>query len=98
LPSDKTDVIINEFGQQLNICRRIYLRNGDVYNPSHVDDCVTITLGKAHNEVYDEYYQMHIKNIYGIYYRLNYKDTRYNTIEELVATDEFKNSIRNRVL
>jgi len=98
LPSDKTDVIINEYGKVLKICRRIYLRNGDVYNPSYVDECVTISLYKAHNQVYDEYCQMYIKNIYGIYYKLNYKDTRYNTIEELVATDEFKNSIRNRVL
>jgi hypothetical protein len=98
LPENTTDVIINEYGQQLKICKRIYLSNGDVYNPSHVDSCVTINLYKAHNEVYDEYYQMHIKNIYGIYYKLNYKDTRYNTIEELVATELFKNSIRNRVL
>jgi hypothetical protein len=95
---ENTDVIINEYGEQLKICRRIYLSNGDVYNPSHVDDCVTISLYKAHNEVYDEYYQMRIKNIYGIYYKLNYKDTRYSTIEELVETDLFKNSIRNRVL
>jgi hypothetical protein len=98
LPSDKTDVIINKYEQHLKICKRIYRSNGHVYNPRGYDDCVTISLYKIIENVYDNYSQKYRKNISEISYRLNYTDARYKTIEELVATDEFINSLINRVL
>ena len=98
LPQDRTMVKINTYGCVLYICRMQYLSNGQPFINDHPESCVTIDVEKKRNNYKDEYSQKWRNEYTNLYYTLNYGKVEYSTIEELCATDEFKDTLRKRVL
>ncbi len=98
LPEDRIMVKINTYGCVLYICRIQYLSNGELYINDDTDRCVTIHLELKRNSYKDEYSQKYRGKYTNLYYTLNYGKVEYSTIEELVSTDEFKDTLRTRVL
>ena len=98
LPEDRIMVKINTYGCVLYICRIQYLSNGQLYINDDTDRCVTIHLELKRNSYKDEYSQKYRGKYTNLYYTLNYGKVEYSTIEELVSTDEFKDTLRKRVL
>lgn len=96
LPEDKVLIKIN--GRQIKICRIQFLSNGELYASESLERCVTICVKIKYKDFYDEYSQKFRYRYTGIYYELNYGKVEYSTIEELCATDEFKETLRKRVL
>ena len=96
LPEDKVLIKIN--GRQIKICRIQFLSNGELYASESLERCVTICVKIKYKDFYDEYSQKFRYRYTGIYYELNYGKVEYSTIEELCATDEFKDTLRKRVL
>ena len=90
LPKDRIMVEINTYGSVLSICRMQYLSNGQIFINDHHESCVKIEVVLKKKSYWDEYTNL--------YYRLNYGKVEYSTIEELVSTDEFKDTLRKRVL
>ena len=99
LPRDRTLIETNTYGSVLSICRKEYLSNGQLYASTHHEDCVKIEVALKKKSYWDEYSQKHRDEYTNLYYRLNYnRGKEYSTIEELCATDEFKDTLRKRVL
>lgn len=98
LPKDRIMVKPNFYGSQLQICRIQFLSNGQLYVRELPDSCVTINVHLKKKSYWDDYSQKHRDEYTNLYYRLNYKDVEYSSIEELVSTDEFKDTLRKRVL
>ena len=99
LPQDKTMIDINPYGCVLSICRIQYLKSGQIFTNDHHESCVKISVEKKKNNYWDDYSQKHRTEYTNLYYILNYnRDKEYSTIEELCATDEFKDTLRKRVL
>lgn len=99
LPEDRIMVKINTYGSVLSICRIQFLSNGELFINDHHESCVKIEVVLKKKSYWDEYSQKHRDEYTNFYYRLNYdRDKEYNTIEELVSTDEFKDTLRKRVL
>ena len=98
LPEDRTMIKINTYGCVLYICRMQYLSSGQIYISDDTDRCVTIHLELKRNSYKDEYSQKYRGKYTNLYYTLNYGKVEYSTIEELVSTDEFKDTLRKRVL
>lgn len=98
LPQDRTMININPYGCVLSICRIQYLSNGQLFTNDHHESCVKIDVEVKKKRYWDEYSQKHRDEYTNLYYTLNYGKVEYNTIEELVSTDEFKDTLRKRVL
>lgn len=98
LPQDRILIKTSFYGCTLYICRMQFLSNGQMYASDHHDNCVTIDVELGWRENWDEYSQKYRTEYTNLYYRLNYKKVEYSTIEELCATDEFKDTLRKRVL
>tara|TARA_R110000868_G_scaffold68492_1_gene202441 strand:+ start:10268 stop:10798 length:531 start_codon:yes stop_codon:yes gene_type:complete len=99
LPQDRTMVEINTYGCVLSICRIQYLSSGQLFINDFHDSCVKISVELKRKSYWDEYSQKNRGKYTNLYYRLNYnRDVEYSTIEELCATDEFKDTLRKRVL
>jgi len=98
LPKDRIMVEINTYGSVLSICRMQYLSNGQIFINDHHESCVKIEVVLKKKSYWDEYSQKHRDEYTNLYYRLNYGKVEYSTIEELVSTDEFKDTLRKRVL
>lgn len=99
LPADRITVQPNFYGSQLKICRIKFLSNGQIYISDFHDSCVTINVELKEGKGYwDEYSQKHRDEYTNLYYRLNYGKKEYSTIEELCSTDEFKDTLRKRIL
>ena len=98
LPQEKTMININPYGCTLYICRIQYLSSGQPFTNDHPNSCVTINVHLKKKSYWDEYSQKHRDEYTNLYYRLNYGKVEYSTIEELVSTDEFKDTLRKRVL
>lgn len=98
LPEDRILININLYGSQIKICRIQFLSSGQLFINDHYESCVTINVYLKKKSYWDEYSQKHRGNYTGICYKLNYRDVEYSTIEELCATDEFKDTLRKRVL
>ena len=99
LPQDKTMINTNPYGCVLSICRIQYLKSGQIFTNDHHESCVKISVEVKKKSYWDEYSQKHRDECIHLYYRLNYnRDVEYSTIEELCATDEFKDTLRKRVL
>ena len=98
LPKDRIMVEINTYGSVLSICRMQYLSNGVIFINDHHESCVKIEVVLKKKSYWDEYSQKHRDEYTNLYYRLNYGKVEYSTIEELVSTDEFKDTLRKRVL
>lgn len=98
LPEDRILININLYGSQIKICRIQFLSNGELYASESLERCVTICVKIKYKDFYDEYSQKFRYRYTGIYYELNYGKEEYSTIEELCATDEFKDTLRKRVL
>lgn len=98
LPQDRTIIEVNTYGCVLSICRIQYLSNGQIFTNDHHESCVKISVEKKRNNYKDEYSQKWRTEYTNLYYRLNYGKVEYSTIEELCATDEFKDTLRKRVL
>ena len=98
LPQDRTMININPYGCVLSICRIQYLSNGQIFTNDHHESCVKINVEVKKKDYWDEYSQKYRYEYTNLYYTLNYGKVEYNTIEELVSTDEFKDTLRKRVL
>ena len=98
LPQEKTMININPYGCTLSICRIQFLSNGQIFTNDHPESCVKISVEVKKKSYWDEYSQKHRDECNNLYYRLNYGKEEYSTIEELCATDEFKDTLRKRVL
>ena len=98
LPEDRTIIEVNTYGCVLSICRIQYLTSGQIFTNDHYDSCVKISVEKKRNNYKDEYSQKWRNEYTNLYYTLNYGKVEYSTIEELVSTDEFKDTLRKRVL
>jgi hypothetical protein len=99
LPEDRTIIEVNTYGCVLSICRIQFLSSGQPYINDHPESCVKISVEKKKNNYWDDYSQKHRTEYTNLYYILNYnRDKEYSTIEELCATDEFKDTLRKRVL
>lgn len=98
LPQDRIMVKVNTYGCVLYICRMQYLSSGQIYINDDTDRCVTIHLELKRNSWKDEYSQKYRGKYTNLYYTLNYGKVEYSTIEELCATEEFKDTLRKRVL
>jgi hypothetical protein len=98
LPEDRTMVKINNYGSVLYICRMKFLSSGSCYACDHPDSCVTIDVELKRNNYWDKYSQKSRNEYTNLYYTLNYGKVEYSTIEELCATEEFKDTLRTRVL
>ena len=97
LPRDRT--LIKTSSYTISICRMQFLSNGSCYASDHHEECVKISVELKRKSYWDEYSQKHRDEYSNLYYRLNYnRDVEYSTIEELCATDEFKDTLRKRVL
>jgi hypothetical protein len=105
LPEDRILIKINPYSREIKICRIQFTSNGTFYVSEHKNDCVTIGVKIRRESFYDEYSTKHRDKCFSIYYTilqnislLETKNVEYNTIEELVSTDEFKDTLRKRVL
>lgn len=98
LPHKNIVVQPNFYGSQLKICRIKFLSNGQLYISDFHDNCVTINVHLKVKDKWDEYSYKYRTEYTNFYYRLNYGKEEYSTIEELCATDEFKDTLRERVL
>jgi len=105
LPEDRTMINIHPYSREIKICRIQFTNNGTFYVSEHKNDCVTIEVKIRRESFYDEYSAKDRYKFSGIYYTtekrislLETKDVEYSTIEELCATDEFKDTLRKRVL
>lgn len=105
LPKDTVTIKINPWGNMLRICKIRFLSNGEMYIDDHYEDSVEIGVKAIKKMYWDEYSQKHRYKYSGICYTtektigiLEKKDVEYSTIEELCATDEFKDTLRKRVL
>ena len=98
LPQDKTMIKINTYGCVIYICRMQYLSSGQPFINDHPESCVTIDVEVKKNNYKDEYSQKYRNEYTNLYYTLNYGKVEYSTIEELCATEEFKDTLRKRVL
>ena len=98
LPQDRTMVKVNTYGCVLYICRMQYLSSGQIYINNDKNSCVTIHLELKRQSYKDEYSQKYRGKYTNLYYTLNYGKVEYSTIEELCATEEFKDTLRKRVL
>ena len=98
LPQNRTMVKVNTYGCVLYICRMQYLSSGQPFINDHPESCVTIDVELKRNSWLDEYSQKYRGKYTNLYYTLNYGKVEYSTIEELCATDEFKDTLRKRVL
>ncbi len=98
LPEDRTIIEVNTYGCVLSICRIQFLSSGQPYINDHPESCVKISVEKKRNNYKDEYSQKYRNEYTHLYYTLNYGKVEYSTIEELVSTDEFKDTLRTRVL
>jgi len=99
LPEDRILIKTNLYGSQINICRIQFLSSGQLFISDFHDSCVTIHVYLKDKSNWDEYSQKHRTEYTNLYYILNYnRDIEYSTIEELCATDEFKDTLRKRVL
>lgn len=88
----------NFYGSQLKICKIEFLSNGQPYIRDFHDSCVTINVYLKVKDNWDEYSYKYRTEYTNFYYKLNYGKEEYSTIEELVSTDEFKDTLRKRVL
>lgn len=98
LPHKNIIVQPNFYGSQLKICKIGFLNNGQPYIRDFHDSCVTINVHLKEKHNWDEYSYKYRTEYTNLYYRLNYGKEEYSTIEELCATDEFKETLRKRVL
>ena len=98
LPEDRTIIKVNTYGCVLSICRIQYLKSGQIFTNDHHESCVKISVEKKKKSYKDEYSQKWRNEYTNLYYTLNYGKVEYSTIEELVSTDEFKDTLRTRVL
>lgn len=98
LPEDRVLLRVNTYGCTMYICRIQFLSSGQLFINDHPDSCVTIDVELKKKENWDEYSQKYRTEYTNLYYLLNYKKVEYSTIEELCATDEFKDTLRKRVL
>ena len=99
LPQDRTMINITPYGCTLSICRIQFLSNGQIFTNDHPESCVKISVELKKKSYWCEYSQKHRDEYTNLYYRLNYnRDIEYSTIEELCATNEFKDTLRKRVL
>lgn len=105
LPEDMILIKTNPYSREIKICRIQFTSNGTFYVSEHKNDCVTIGVKIRRESFYDEYSTKHRDKCSGIYYTilqnislLETKNVEYSTIEELVSTDEFKDTLRKRVL
>ena len=98
LPEDRILIKTNFYGSQLNICRIQFLSSGQLFVSDFHDSCVTIHVYLKDKSNWDEYSYKYRNEYTNLYYRLNYGKVEYSTIEELCATDEFKDTLRKRVL
>ena len=57
-----------------------------------------MSVNKQVKDNWDEYSYKYRTEYTNFYYKLNYGKEEYSTIEELVSTDEFKDTLRKRVL
>lgn len=98
LQQENITVQPNFYGSQLKICRIGFLSNGQPYVRDFHDSCVTINVYLKEKSNWDEYSYKYRTEYTNFYYKLNYGKEEYSTIEELVSTDEFKDTLRKRVL
>ena len=105
LPEDRILININPYSREIKICKIQFTSNGTFYVSEHKNECVTIGVKIRRESFYDEYSTKHRDKCSGIYYTmlqsislLETKNVEYSTIEELCATDEFKDTLRKRVL
>ena len=98
LQQENITVQPNFYGNQLKICRIIFLSSGKMYISDFHDSCVTINVYLKVKNNWDEYSYKYRTEYTNFYYKLNYGKVEYSTIEELVSTDEFKDTLRKRVL
>lgn len=98
LPEDRILIKTNPYGSQINICRIQFLSSGQLFVSDFHDSCVTICVHLKEKSNWDEYSYKYRTEYTNLYYRLNYGKEEYSTIEELCATDEFKDTLRKRVL
>jgi hypothetical protein len=98
LPQESITVQPNFYGSQLKICRIGFLSNGQPYIRDFHDSCVTINVYLKEKSNWDEYSYKYRTEYTNFYYILNYGKEEYSTIEELVSTNEFKDTLRTRVL
>jgi hypothetical protein len=98
LPEDRILIKTNLYGSQINICRIQFLSSGQLFVSDFHDNCVTINVHLKEKSNWDEYSYKYRTEYTNLYYTLNYGKVEYSTIEELCATDEFKDTLRKRVL
>lgn len=80
----------------IKICRKDLIDKK--YEDIGFEDCVRIAVSINYDYVYDEYSEKKRTEYNSLYYILNNNFDKYKTIEELCATDEFKDTLRKRVL
>ena len=105
LPEDRILIKTNLYSREIKICRIQFTSAGTFYVSEHKNECVTIGVKIRRESFYDEYSTKHRDKCSGIYYTmlqsislLETKNVEYSTIEELCATEEFKDTLRKRVL
>lgn len=94
---NKIIIVTNCYGG-MKICREEFINKK--YDEIEFDDCVRIAVCIDSEDVYDKYSEKKRKIYNNLYYILNnsHIGNKFSTIEELVSTDEFKDTLRKRVL
>lgn len=102
LPMNRVRIKTNYTCSMMSICRVQKYWNGNEfaeYISDHHDECVKIDVVIEYKDSYDDLAKKYRKYGTRLKYQLNYnRKIDYNTIEELCSTDEFKDTLRKRVL